>query len=354
MSAERLRVLFLSGVRHAGSYLPMLRADPRVEIVGVAEDPGAAGRALSDTRALAASAGVPFLGCPGDLAEIEADLVVVCSEPVRHARLAERALAAGRHVLVDKPFAVSLAEATSLRSAADRAPGSLSVVNLLRGPAIRRAREWVDAGHIGLPRHVDVEFLSNGAMFASNVERPELVVDPALAGGGELLNFLVYPVDYIRHLTGCEPVEVYAETATLFFEPHRRFGVEDTAVLSLLLTNGVTATVTVGRVPYAPAQTPTFFTARVLGSHGHLTVDEDRPALDRFGPGGLERWPLDGAAASEGVRLFLGTLVGDLLAGQAPGYGPADGWATVAVVDAAYRSAASGQPEPVAPGAGGR
>ena len=109
---------------------------------------------------------------------------------------------------MDKPVAVTITEASELRAATERSTGVLTVVNLLAGRGVRRARSWVDAGRIGFPRHVDVEFLSNGAMFDQNVERSDLVADPALSGGGELLNFLVYPVDAIRHLTGCEVVEV--------------------------------------------------------------------------------------------------------------------------------------------------
>lgn len=317
--ADRLRVAVLSGVRHADNYLPVFASDPRVELLGVVQD----------------------------VSEAAADLFVVCSEPTRHARLAADALDAGAHVLVDKPMTTALDDAVALCQRAERSVGTLSVVNLLQAPAIRRARGWIDAGHIGFPRHVDVEFLSNGALFTSNVESAELVADPALSGGGELANFLVYPVDYLRYLTGCEVREVHAEAATLFFEPHRRFGVEDSAVLSLSLDHGVTATMTVARVPFAPTNAPTSLTARVLGSHGHVEVDEDAPQVTRYDADGIDIRPADEPLATAGVGACLRTLVGDLLAGRAPEYEPTDGLAAVAVIDAAYRSVETGQPAQV-------
>ena len=58
---------------------------------------------------------MPFLG---DLSEAvarnEVNLVVVCSEPTRHARLVIQALEAGKHVLVDKPLGINLAEASQV------------------------------------------------------------------------------------------------------------------------------------------------------------------------------------------------------------------------------------------------
>lgn len=110
-----LRVGFASAVRHAHDYLRILGGDERVRVVAVAEEAGAAKWARADSRAAAQAAGVPFfddLDAVLDAAAV--DLVVVCSEPTRHARLALRALAAGVEVLVDKPVATTLADADAV------------------------------------------------------------------------------------------------------------------------------------------------------------------------------------------------------------------------------------------------
>ena len=79
----------------------------------------------------------------------------------------------------------------------------------------QRSRRAIDAGHLGLIRSDDVEFLSSGLFFGASVERPEFVANPALSGG-ELMNVMVYPVDYLHYLTGARVTAVFAEAGTFF------------------------------------------------------------------------------------------------------------------------------------------
>ncbi|MFD2024887.1 Gfo/Idh/MocA family protein [Promicromonospora aerolata] len=340
-----VRVAFASGVRHAADYLALLAADRRVEIVGLVEERAAPGRAAEDSRTVAERARVPFAVVDDVSAVAEAldspvDLVVVCAEPTRHARLAATLLDSGVHVVVDKPVATTLADADHLVAVAARSGRSCAVVNRTHTPALRRLRAWVDAGHVGLPRHLDLEFFASGAHFATSVERPELVVDRQLSGGGEMLNFLGYCADAALFLTGLRPVEVHAFAGALFLEPHRTAGVEDTAVVTLELERGVTATITLGRVPFAPGGTPTTSSVRLLGSHGHAVADDDAPAVARFG--GAGRATVADDAGQVAAAAYLRHVVDALLAGEQPDYGVEEARATLAVIDAAYRSAAAG------------
>jgi myo-inositol 2-dehydrogenase / D-chiro-inositol 1-dehydrogenase len=242
-------------------------------------------------------------------------------------------------------MATNLTEANQVVAAAAASGAKCTVINRLFNPAIQRARRMIDAGHLGLPRSIDIEFLANGALFATAVERPEFVVNPALSGGGELRNFLGYSIDFLRYLTGLEVVEIYAEAETLFLEPHRQAGVEDCGILSLRLEHNVIATLTVGRVPYAPTTGHTASTLRLVGSHGYLTVDEDQPQIDIWSAEpGLRARPIRGEAAQTGSQTLINTFIQDILEDRTPLYGPRDGWATVAAIDAAYRSVATGQP----------
>lgn len=335
-----LRVSFVSGVRHAAPYLDILQRDPRVEVVGVAEEATAPGWIIDDSRAVALAAGVPVLASVADATDPTAvDLAIICSEPTRHARLAVAALESGVDVLVDKPVATTLDDADRVMQAVHRTGRRMSVVNRTHSPALRRTRAWVDAGHLGLPRHLDVEFLASGSFFATSVERPELVIDPLLSGGGELLNFLGYCVDSIRYLTGLEVENVYAMAGSLFDAGHARFGIEDTAIVSLLMEHGVTATVTVGRVPWAPGLGPTSSSIRVLGSHGHATVDDDRPAITRYGKNPAFGTEVVGGSGSDAaLGAFLRHVVDRLVDGQTPDYGISDARAALSVIDAAYRA----------------
>lgn len=345
---SRLRVGILSGVRHAGPYLDVLRRDPRVRLVGLAEERTAPQWALDDGRRVADQYGVPFEGTLDRMLDGgEVDAVVVCTEPVRHMRVASRALAAGLHVIIDKPVTTTLADAKELLAVAREADGFCTVVNRTHSAALRRARGWVDAGHVGLPLHVDYECLASGTHLGSSVERPELIFDPKFAGGGELLNFLGYGVDAARYLTGLEPVEVCAMAGTLFEFGHRAHGLEDTAVVSLELERGVTATLTVGRVPFAPGQGAAHCSFRLLGSHGHATGDDNQPVVRQYGPGGAVMRPIAGARPADALVAFFDHVITRLLADTAPDYSLHDAWRTVQVIDAAYRSVESKRSEPV-------
>jgi myo-inositol 2-dehydrogenase / D-chiro-inositol 1-dehydrogenase len=350
-NAAPLGLLVLSAVRHAASYLPVLAAHPETAIRAIVEEPDAPDWAHADARILAERYGVPALNDPdAALARADVDLVLVCSEPTRHARLAAQALRAGKHVLVDKPMAVTLDECAMVAEAAAASPGSkFTVVHRLFGAPIQRARRAIDAGHLGLIRSGDVEFLSSGVFFGTSVERPEFVANPALSGGGELMNFMVYPVDYLHYLTGARVAEVFAEAGTFFFDAHKEFGVEDVGILSLRLEHGIIGSLTVGRVPFAPTPGTGASTLRLIGSHGHLTVDENRPQLDIWSTVTERRGrTIGGESARSTVATQIGAFIRDIREDRAPLYGVRDAWATVAAIEAAYRSLATGQPARVA------
>jgi myo-inositol 2-dehydrogenase/D-chiro-inositol 1-dehydrogenase len=342
-----LGLLVLSGVRHAAAYLPLFAALPDVALRGLCEEPDAPEWAHRDTCLLAKEYGVPFTTDPeAALSRDDIDLVLVCSEPTRHARLAAQALRAGKHVLVDKPMATTLEECAMLAQAADSAPGKFTVVHRLFSPPIARARRQLDAGHIGLVRSVDIEFLSSGIFFGTSVERPEFVADPALSGGGELLNFMVYPVDYLRYLTGAEPLEVFAESGTFFFDAHKHHGVEDAGIISIQLEHEIVATLIVGRVPFAPTPGSSSSELRILGSHGHLTIDENRPQVQIWSTTTERRGRT--ISGENIVATEIAAFVRDILEDRTPMYGLADGWAAVATIEAAYRAIETGQPARVA------
>ncbi len=344
-----LGVLVLSAVRHAASYLPIFAAHRDTAIRAITEEPDAPAWAHRDARILAEKYGVPILpDSESALARDDVDLVLVCSEPRRHARLATQALRAGKHVLVDKPMAVTLDECAMVAEAEMVAPGAFTVVHRLFSSPIQRARQTIDAGHLGLIRNIDAEFLSSGVFFGTSVERPEFVANPALSGGGELMNFMVYPVDYAHYLTGARVTEVFAEAGTFFFDAHRQFGVEDVGIVSLRLEHDIIGTIMVGRVPFAPTPGTGASTLRLIGSHGHLTIDENRPQLDIWSTTTNHRGrAIGGESASLTVATEIHAFIRDIQEGRRPLYGAHDAWATIAAIEAAYRSLATGQPATV-------
>jgi len=94
----------------------------------------------------------------------EVDIVDVCTPPQTHARIAEQAIAAGRHIVMEKPVVTRLADWERLRSLLDGSPSKLVVIHNLKFlPAVVEAKRWVDEGRIGRIIRVQREFLTSPA-----------------------------------------------------------------------------------------------------------------------------------------------------------------------------------------------
>ena len=135
-------------------HAPLIDAEPRLSLRMVAtRDPA---------RMEAVRAGLPQVDVvPPDVAlsHPDIDLVVVASPHDSHARLARSAREAGKHVVVDKPFTLSLAVARELRDRATRTGRLLSVFQNRRWDSDFLAlRHAVDAGLIGRPLHLESRF----------------------------------------------------------------------------------------------------------------------------------------------------------------------------------------------------
>jgi predicted dehydrogenase len=84
------------------------------------------------------------------MADPQVDTLVIASPARTHAPLVADALAAGKHVLVEKPLALSTAEAVALAEAAEAAGRVLAVGHTFEyNPAVTRMRELVEAGELG-------------------------------------------------------------------------------------------------------------------------------------------------------------------------------------------------------------
>lgn len=340
-------LLLLSCVRHQRSYAPLFAARPDVRIVAVADEPDVPDWMHAVNQEFADRYGVPYRrDVAAALTQPDVDLVSVCSEPTRHARLAAQAARAGKHVWLDKPLATTLADADAVVAAVEEAGVTLTYVHRLYAPAVQAARAALERGAVGLPRALHLTWVSAGGLTSGAVEDFQLVVDRRLSGGGELMNFLGYPVDTARYLTGLEVTQVYASADTYFFEPHRQHGVEDFGVVCLTLERGVTATIICGRSPTPDHPAGGDRIVRVHGSAGTLLVDEGRPRLTLSADP-----PAPRSRGVPGLDALLAPLLDDFVASVRTGRPPLrtarDGRALVAVIAAAYRSLASGRVEPV-------
>ncbi len=156
-------------------------------------------------------------GCPvhADLASLlaePADLAVILAPHPFHADLAVASLRAGRHVLVEKPMAVQVAEADRMVAEAERTGLVLAVAFQQRTrPEVREARRLVSEGFLGDLRRADVlaTWPRRHAYFQTAPWRGTWRGE----GGGVLINQGQHDLDLLRHLAG-QPARLRAWTST--------------------------------------------------------------------------------------------------------------------------------------------
>ncbi|GAA3748192.1 Gfo/Idh/MocA family protein [Salinactinospora qingdaonensis] len=137
------------------------------------------------------------------IARDDVDLVDICTPGDTHAEIAIAALAAGKHVLCEKPLANSVAEAERMAEAAERAraDGVQTMVGFTyrRVPALALARRLVRSGRIGRLRHVRAQYLQDwltdpGAPYSWRL-------DAQRAGSGALGDIGAHVIDLTQFLT---------------------------------------------------------------------------------------------------------------------------------------------------------
>jgi len=152
MTAAPLRV----GVIGYGYWGPNLvrnfAASARTKVVAIAEP--------SPSRRQAAGVTVPHIRCVAEAAELigdpEVDAVVIATPIFTHHALAKAALEAGKHVLVEKPLAPSVAEAQELAALAAKARRVLMVDHtFVYTAAVRKIRDLIAAGDLGRVLYLD-------------------------------------------------------------------------------------------------------------------------------------------------------------------------------------------------------
>lgn len=195
--------------------------------------------------------------------EAQLDIVSICTPPALHASLSIAALQHGIHVLCEKPLAITTEECHAIIAAAQQAKRILSVGFCHRfQPHIEVMKAQIDAGLIG-----DVIMFRN--RFIGHMPNPEQrwFSDPALAGGGVMVDTCVHSVDLFRHLIGdVAQVQASAVTRTTALGPALR--VEDTAVITLVSETGV-----IGVIEASWRTPPGEWVVTVNGTAGYLSMD---------------------------------------------------------------------------------
>lgn len=211
------------------------------------------------------------------IARDDIDIVDICAPGWMHAEIALEALAAGKHVLVEKPLANTLEEAELMATAAASARGrgvqSMIGFNYRRVPALALARELIAEGRLGTVRHVRAAYLQD---WLSDVETPmSWRLRKETAGSGALGDIASHAIDQVQHLTGQTVTEVTGTLRTFVAERPGAAGLEkvtvdDAAWATLGLTGGVSASVEASRVARGQKNS---LKIEIYGSLGSLTFD---------------------------------------------------------------------------------
>ncbi|UKA54502.1 Gfo/Idh/MocA family oxidoreductase [Arthrobacter sp. FW305-BF8] len=183
------------------------------------------------------------------------DIVDICAPGWMHAEIAVAALEAGKHVLVEKPLANTLAEAEAMTEAAraSRARGVQSMVgfNYRRVPALALARELIAAGRLGSVRQVRAAYLQD---WLSDPASPmSWRLNKETAGSGALGDIASHAIDQVMFLLGDSVTEVSGRLHTFTTRRPGPSGLEevtvdDAAWATLSLASGAIASVEVSRV----------------------------------------------------------------------------------------------------------
>ncbi len=216
----------LMGRQHVAAYGRHALAE-LVGVVDVREDVA---------RAVGVELGVPaFADVEALLAGVGVDAVSICTSDDCHVAPALACLAAGRHVLLEKPIATTLADADRIVAAAEAAAGKLLVGHTVRfDPAYAHLKQRFDAGDFG-------ELL---AVYARRLNFQGL--QQILHGRVSVLSFLgVHDFDYVLYLSGRRPVTVHTESVAKVLAA-AGYDVEDHTFTLIRLDGGAIACVEVG------------------------------------------------------------------------------------------------------------
>jgi len=247
------------GTGIAGPFVGALHAHTRQRAVAVTARDAAKTEAFARTQGI----GTVHRSVSALVEDPEVDVVYVSTPHPLHHEQALQAIAAGKHVLVEKPIAMSAQEAREITDAG-RAAGVLVQEAMWTRylPQSDIIRQVLADGLLGDVRLVRADF---GFVFP--FDPAHRLWDPAL-GGGALLDAGVYPISFASSVLGA-PTSV---TAAGSLGPS---GVDERADL-LLVSDGATALASTSLVTALPV------TASIVGSRGRLDV-----LSPFFGPSGV-------------------------------------------------------------------
>ena len=272
----------IAAARHLPAY-KALEAEGKVRVVAVCD--------VGEERLkrVAAQFGVPqaFSDYREMLALPEIDAVSVCTTNFQHCEPVLSALAAGKHVLCEKPLALNAAEGAAMVAAGRAAGRQLQVgYNLRFGSGAQAVRRFVDDGKLG-----QVYYARAQALRRRGIPSHGHFTDKSKQGGGPLIDIGAHVLDLSLWLMSFpKPVSVSGQTQAKFghragviglrgqWDPSR-FTVEDFGVGLVRFENGATLVL---ESSFAANIAEDQFQATLMGTEGGAFIDMIQDANTRF------------------------------------------------------------------------
>ena len=306
------------------------------------------------------------------------DLIDICSPGDSHAEIAVAALAAGKHVLCEKPLANSVEDATRMATAAEAAKGNgvFAMVGFTyrRVPAITFARDLIQSGRIGTVRRVQANYLQDWLVDENAPMTWRL--DKTRAGSGALGDIGAHAIDAVQFITGQTVEQVSGILETFVHErpllaegvglggtaslERGRVTVDDSALFHARMSGGALASMEATRFATGRKNA---FRLEFSGSTGAVSFDLERlnelefyDGADTIGERGFRRilvtepehpyaaawWPTGhGLGYEHAFSHQVRDLVVDIAAGRQPEPSFDDGLRVQRVLDAVERSSAN-------------
>lgn len=230
----RVAILGLGHWYSAYNLARALRESPRAELVAVAwHRPEQLGEFISAFSVRG------YAGYEELLAREDVDAVHLAPPVAEMADCAILAAKAGRHFILGKPMAMTLAEADRMIEAVDASGVHCVAFQGIKRLAAAALKARLDAGEIGEIRvmHQTARWSIAEDWYRSG--RPGWFADPGQVPGGAFIDEGIYWIDMLRWLAGSEIVQVEARMGNLV---HRDIGVEDWGLATFGFANGITAT----------------------------------------------------------------------------------------------------------------
>ena len=254
------------------------------------------------------------------------DAVVIATHHDSHADLCRRAALAGKHVLVEKPLGMSLAECKELVDAVKGLEHLISVGYRFRFfPSVQRARELLPEPDMIYGQYMD------------DVWDPGWWAHDPRVGGGSVLSGACHTLDMLCYLAGSRPVRVYAEGST---RVHRDSPCLDQLYALITFANGATATCVQSQTAIPLRSGKQAFALTSTKGISIELYNRLQDATYRIG----ERTEQIARAGDEGIHYQARAFVAQIRGEAPPACGLADGFRANLLLEACLESQRQTQP----------